>query len=319
VLIATVGRLKRLSSLAAAAPILFFLAAGAKCQSAKVTPEQLIRALTYNPDDRKPQTVAGCGADNRDLKVASSLAKMGQRAVQPLEEALDSLEQNGEKSPFARVGTGWLLVAYAKIKGPAADVRLRRMSSQPRLAGFIYGLDNAIALEQSITSRVSASRELGVLSSCIRPNEPRWTLDLLILAWIKSDRHRLEESLGPRARHSLNALLREFTFDALWAEYWTRRPARHAAVGYKFNLAGPFGEPYVTLEPDGLDEPRGVESKRPRFETVFKTSSGRDCGTVPVELLVVAPEKLATSSFMYLVDNPDLSKLLRTISECATE
>jgi hypothetical protein len=64
---------------------------------------------------------------------------------------LDSLEQQGEKSPFA-TNSEWLLYAYARLKGSDAGGRLTRMAENPALRFVENYLDEAVALSLHITS-----------------------------------------------------------------------------------------------------------------------------------------------------------------------
>ena len=62
---------------------------------------------------------------------AKALVSLGMYAIPDLERALDSVEQTADRSPFA-INAGWLALAYAKIEGPNAIARLRRMIDRPR-------------------------------------------------------------------------------------------------------------------------------------------------------------------------------------------
>ncbi len=311
--------LKNTVGLAAVACSLFVFINNAECQKAGSTPEELIRYLTHQTEERRKPSVTGCGQDTEDRLVTQSLTEMGERAVGPLEEALDSIEKYGGKSPFGGQGSIWVLVAYAKVKGPAADARLRSMSRRRKLRALSFGLDSAIALEQSITSHVTSSQYLGESSDCFRPFEPRWALDRLVLAWMRGDRRWFEATLGPQAKRSLNALLREYTWEELCAAYWKRAPGRHSAIGYKFTNATRWGEPWVTLEAERPHEAREVNAGDPGLETLFKTSSGRDCGTIRIKFAAAKATNEGLSLPGLLVDSPELSNLLRVVSACAGE
>jgi len=287
-------------------------------QSAENDPRELIRDLTHQTIERRSPSFVGCGEVTRDRLVARALAQMGQMAVPPLEEALDSIEQSGAKSRFAR-GAGWLLDSYAKIEGSAADLRLRRMANDPKLAFLSLDLDIAIALAQSTTSRVSASQMLANVADCTRSREPRHALDQLILAWERGDRRWFESSLGPRARGGLKTLLRRGTWDKMRAEFWRGHSGGDAAVGYLFNNAGLWAEPWETLEGDKQYGPVSFDLGSPKIETLFKASGGSDCGKHDVEFVEVLPGKKWMPPLAYLVNNADLSDLLRTITACATE
>jgi hypothetical protein len=279
-------------------------------------PTELIKELTHQTPERANPGYVGCGEDTSDRLVARRLAQMRQAAVPALEEALASIERGGQRSPFAR-GAFWVLASYAKIEGPAGDSRLRRMAADPKLAFLSLGLDSAIALEQSITSHVSESQTLANVLDCIRPQEPRDAVNQLILAWERGDRRWFEASLGPQAKDSLKALLKGKTWGKMRAELWSNRPSGSVALGYRFNGAGRWGEPRETLDIDREYPLGNIGPQNPRIETLFKTSSGGDCGKVWVEF-VLPPTGEWGPELAYLVDNSDLSGLLRTITSCAT-
>lgn len=313
------GVIKRAGHVAAAAAGMVVLVGGAMCQSARSTPEELIRWLTHQTEERRRPHAFSCGQDVEDRLVATSLAAMGERAAGPLEEALNSIEKLGQKSPFGGEGYQWVLVADAKVKGPASDERLRRMSCERKLAALGFGLDSAIALEQGITSHLTSSESPEVGVDCFRVSEPRKGLDQFILAWMRGDRRRFDESLGPRAQRSLDALLHEYTWGELWASYWKRDPGRHSAVGYLFVNAAVWGEPWVTLEAERKYAVGVVNARDPGLETQFKTSSGRDCGSMVIQFASGKREGNVVSFPTLLVDSPDISRMLRIVVNCASE
>ena len=105
------------------------------------SPADLIRYLTYQfgrPDEHgmvKGQSVVfscgpAIGEQRDDRKLTKSLVAFGASAVPAIEEALDSFEARGEESEVASK-VGWLLLAYARIKGPAALPRLSRITGRP--------------------------------------------------------------------------------------------------------------------------------------------------------------------------------------------
>src|SRR5206468_571240 len=100
----------------------------------------------------------------------------------------------------------WLLLAYARIRGPAAYPRLRAMADNPRLRYLSGDVDQSLAIALDLTSYISASRIANEFVCC-RSEEPRHALDQLILAWLQGNRQRMEEALGPHARLSLDSLV----------------------------------------------------------------------------------------------------------------
>ena len=301
---------------AAYGPLLFALlsllpASSVKAQPNRQSPAELIRFLTYQSG--RPQGLRGivfsCGSSiaqyREDHPVAEALVKMGGSAIPDLEAALDSIEARGGKSEFA-FNSGWLLDAYARIKGPAAFPRLRTMFSNPQLTLFRSALEHAMALSLGITSYVSDSGELTEMASCSGMFGPKNLLDQLILAWEKNDRHWVEASLGPSAKNALSSMLKNTTWPDLRAKLW-RGKFGDVAVGYAFMTQGWWLGP---------DEPTEIRLERtpanPEIETAFKSKAGSDCGQYRIKFLLTKEYY-----FKYLVDNPDLEALLRAIATCA--
>lgn len=276
-------------------------------------PRELIKDLTHQTSARSSPSFIGCGEVTRDRLVARSLAQVGQAAIQPIEDAMDSLEQDGQRSRFAR-GAGWVLGAYAKIAGPLSDPRLQRMALEPKLAFMVLDIDISIAVEQSITSHVSSSQMLTNIFDCIRWPEPRHALDQLILAWERGDRRWMEATLGPNAKGALRALLKGRTWAGMREGIW-RNHSSTVGVGYRFNNVGRWAEPWETFAAEKEYGPINLDSHRPRIETQFKTSRGTDCGQVWVQFVELGQGHEPA----YLVDNADLKELLRTIAVCSVE
>jgi len=240
--------------------------------------------------------------------VAVSLAALGSAATPAIEEALDSIEKEGVQSRLYRA-TFWLSLAYAKIMGPAAFPRLRRMIENPQLESFHNSLGDSVALSLGLTSYVASSSVLISPSNCY-DQEPHHGLDRLILAWERNDQRAVEEGLGPNARAALKSMLSVGGWDALRAELW-RGSSRDAAVGYRFEAPGRWSEPEETA---GQESPR-VGWRDPEIDTVFKTGSGADCGRHTVKFLTQTSPRPA----QYLIDNADLRDLLRLVTSCAAE
>jgi hypothetical protein len=88
------------------------------------------------------------------------------------------------------------------------------------------------------------------------------------------------------------------------------------AVGYRFEAAGRWGEPWETLDADPEYRPVSLDARAPRIDTAFKTADGRDCGKYEVEFAEAAAVSPAPP-LHYLVDNSNISGLLSTITACA--
>jgi hypothetical protein len=99
----------------------------ARAQTSPATPADLIRYLTYQSDrpnahgaTKGQLIIFSCGPSlgeaRDDRALTNRLVAMGDPALPAIEDALDSFEANGEKSPFASKAE-WLLLAFAHIKG----------------------------------------------------------------------------------------------------------------------------------------------------------------------------------------------------------
>jgi hypothetical protein len=329
---------------------------GATGQTVPRSPSELIRYLTYQSDrpdkhgGKKGENLAfdcgqllGQGQDDRALTM--SLVKMGESAVPAIEEALDSYEARGGKSNVP-LQAGWVLLAYARIKGPEAFPRLHRLIGNPNLAYHAGSIDFSIALALGLTSYVSSfarlpesddvhvctvagstAEELKVTPCvppsrekypfrfhCDRGDEPRDALDALIQAWETDDRLSLEASLGPSAGSALEQLLRGRTWAAMRSELWAGRSDRNVEVGYRFDAAGRWSEPDETLEERG---PRRLERNcdNPGITTLFTNSSGGACGKLLLKFSMSWREGVP----QYLADNENLGDVLKLIASCASD
>ncbi|MBS1856007.1 MAG: hypothetical protein JST11_11625 [Acidobacteria bacterium] len=346
----------------------FYGAQYVAAQTQPKTPPELIRYLTYQSDrpDKygmvKGRSVTfSCGPalgearDNRALTRA--LVGFGSAAVPALEDALDSFEARGRESG----GEGeakWLMLAYARLKGPAALPRLRRMYGNPRLPSYLDSLDASVALAFGFTSYLSSLRgtriyqyrecvENGAISTlsltpcpsfqkerpirwirCDRGNEPRDSLDRLILAWQADNRTAVEATLGPRAKSALREALENRSWDSLRKELQSGTSGRNVGMGYRFNAPGRWSEPDETLEeerePTNLaDVPNSFE-----LETLFYDSLGHSCGRRRLSFLAVPesgwyrdghPSSPVPGPIEYLIEESNISDLLRLVFTCGAE
>jgi hypothetical protein len=277
---------------------------------------ELIKRLTHQTDRPSGLGVSfgTCGSFGyvaaQDRSTVQSLVKLGASALPDIEVAFDSIENRGPASPFS-YNAHWLLYAYAKIKGPEAFLRLREMRSDSQFMAYGSALDDSAALSLALTSYVSIWRR-GIDVSCRSP-QPRDALDQMILAWERGDQALLERTLGPHARAALSSLLEDRTWDALRTQLWTAKPSDRIAVGYRFDVQGPWSQPLETLEDrKPIDDVQEVEE--PELDTLFKDGSGKDCGRT--RILFLSPGFDSPNS-SYLVDNADIGALLGLISRCA--
>ena len=284
-------------------------------------PRELVRFITRQGyrstildlcrDEGKDRTAARLLTDLQSEPLPPSEKPL---ALSEIEKALDSVGQEGEKSRFA-TDFGWLLFAYARIKGKEAYTRLSVMSADPKLADAGIDFDGSIALSLGITSYVSSNRGPMNLVFLCRAQEPRDTMDQFILGWEKGDPKLFEGTLGPNSRGFLTSLAANKTWEQLRREYLGPQSGGKIAVGYQFEIPGRWSEPEETLEEKRTDFPYNYQN--PHLRTLFKTGSGRDCGQFEVTFLRV--RKAGGESLNYAVDQPDLEDLLRVISTCARQ
>jgi len=241
------------------------------------------------------------------------LAALGDAAVPEIEAAISSVADEGGKSRHFN-GAGWLLFAYAKIKGPAALARLQILWSNPNLAFFRGDVESSISLALNLSSYVlSPSHPLD--TPYCRPPQPRDTVDQIILAWEQGDYPEIEPCLGPRAISSVRSLLRDGGWAAVRREYWHHEGQGMFAVGYRFETAGPWSQPPENLQ-GGFDQNRaGGTISNVRLDTRFTTGGGAACGTMKLQFL--SPGWRSYPRLLRL-DVDDLGALLRVIDSCAT-
>jgi hypothetical protein len=276
----------------------------------------LIRSLTDQSDrpdlENERMGLFSCGQVTADLEAAKSLVRLGDSAIPEIEKELDAIEERGYQLGD---GSMWLQLAYARIKGPDAFPRLRRMGGGPKLGFHWHNADSAIALSLSLTSYVSDSRSLAKSARCSPGPKPRNALDQLVLAWERDDRIGLEASLGPRAGAALKSLLAGRAWADMRAGLWSGGPGDGLAVGYRFEPPGWWSRPEETLGEEG-EYVALANPENPDFETQFVNASGGDCGKRRVKFLKI-PMGLGPRDLLYVVDNSDLGDLLRLIGSCA--
>ena len=324
----------------------------AAAQSPPGSPDALVRYLTYQSDRpnmhgmvKGESSVFSCGpflGEARDDRALTNrLVAMGSSAVGSLEEALNSLEANGEKSPVA-LKANWLLLAYAKIQGPAASPRLRRMIGKPIVRDYARSLDESVALSLGLTSYVSTFRKLTEhqckvgdsdavsLSSrpckptsseipirdirCDRSEEPRDALNQLILGVETGDRLLIGWSLGPQAKSALRQLPKK-TMRATRLRSGSDSPA----VGYRFAVAGRWSEPDENLVQDRPQGDLGGNYINPELEASFTNRAGGSCGHARIRFSSTPVVPIPNGPRDYAVEYEDLAGLMNVISACAND
>ncbi len=322
---------------------------GAKSSIGQTEPRsasELVRYLTYQSDRPNAHGVLrgvpfafSCGSTlgeaRDDRAITQSIVKLGDSAVPALEDALSSFEAKGERSEVA-TKVGWLMLAYARIKGPSAFPVLDRMIGNPRLSDSALGIDNAIALAFDFTSYVSSFRgvSLAAFHQCTVPNstartlsptpcvppshelpvesfrcdrgeEPRDALDRFVLAWETGNDLSLKASLGPTARSASDRMPR------------LKPLGRDVQLGYRFHVPGRWSEPDETLEGEREWGALTANYTSSELETIFTNSSGMDCGKFRLHFSPAAQNGWAGRR--YVIDNADVGDLLQLIAVCATD
>jgi len=291
------------------------LTSSGRGQGKEQSPSDLIRFLTYQSDRPDKYGLAkgifSCGAaiaeGRENRRITDALVKLGLPAIPDIETALQSIDEQGQQSAFA-FNSEWLLDAYARIQGPIAYVRLRKLLSNPRFAFLQLDLDRSIAISLGLTSYVSGSRAPELTKMCSPVLEPRDVLDQLILAWVTNDLQRLDATLGPSAKAALKSS------GGMRAQRWNSKTSDGPAVGYRFEDPGWWSAPEEAPE-IRLD---GRNPVNPEIDTLFTNSSGGECGRHRVKFLATRSGERGILT-TYLVDNSDLAELLRLIGSCASK
>jgi hypothetical protein len=297
---------------------LVLLAVAGKGQTAPQSAAGIIRFLSDPVSQPGLLDKNGGRKSEADRAAANSLVALGPAAIRDLDSVFDVIER--QESPLVgAMNSKWLLVAYARIRGPAAYQRLRAMANNPQLR-YLYGdLDLSIAVALDLTSYVSGDRVADKVLCC-RFQEPRHALDQFILAWLQGNRLLLEDALGPRGRLALDSLLARGSWLDLWAEMWHGAPSSRLSVGYRFGGSDDWSKPEETLD-QGLQDRRhsvdlGKLTANPDLLTQFVGISGGSCGSREIRFTRVsrAPGGILSK---YVIDCTDLRGLLRLITDCA--
>ncbi len=285
--------------------------------------------LIYLLNTRRRSGVFTCGMwwseKEAQRSIARLLVKSRKSSAWQIEKALDLMEQD----PYSRYGGNaeWLVAAYAKINGPSAFPRLRRIMDDRRFDGFQFALDSAAALSLNLSSYVEGSQDTqsrghhsctdgnsdtygrdpcpagwievrNDVPACTMSRDPRDNLDKLFLNWAWNDRTHFEEALGPRAR----------AIPGLSLGVPGMSP-RDISIGYRFEDAGAWGKPYETLEEQSEREYVYKGPPSADIQTIFVNRNGVICGSQNVQFVRVSvPDPRPTFTY---VDDPETHKLRR--------
>jgi hypothetical protein len=285
----------------------------ASAQTQDRSPINLVKSLTRSSDPGVVITFS-CGIDEEERAArdaAKSLVKWGATATAEIENGLDLVEKGGPAGPDS-FRSRWLLYAYAKIEGRLALPRLLNMAASPsRCADLGLSISNSLALALGLTSYVPSTCPLTPIIRC-RGKQPEDTLDQFVLAWEQGDRSWFEASLGSESKKTLNALLKERSWEALRNDLWQPASPDHNWVGYRFITPHPWSEPETAFDDAKFDNPVPKESV---LMTQFTNRNGNRCGDVEIKFLL-ASRPTPPGYLGYVIDTSDLTTLLRTIASC---
>lgn len=286
---------------------------------ARAKADQLVQSLVHPIYDPAVLDKNLARLPEVDRAIANALVELNESSIPAIEEAFDARPDSQKQfSPSFR----WLLFAYAWIRGPAAYSQLRAMVDSPNLRFLRGDLDQSLALALGLTSYVSASRVADKFVCC-RVEEPRHSLDRFILAWMQSNRSQVEEELGPGAQRVFASLLSQRTWVTLLTEIWGNESHASAGVGFRFDLSDDWAKPEETLDPVIQQRRHAVNlgdwPANPRISTVFVDRAGKFCAERDVTFLRTPRSSSGVGALRtkYVIDEADISGLLRTITTCA--
>ena len=178
-------------------------------------------------------------------------------------------------------------------------------------------MENAIAISLGITSFVGSDGVAGRKFRC-RAEEPRDALDELILAWEADNPSWLAEHLGPNASVAFDSLLKGRAWSELRAELWPKAIVDYAAVGYWLDTPGRWSDPNDPIT-ERADHMIGSKLRNSAIVTTFVNNLGDDCGTIRIDFIEVpiSPDAGGATHEGYLVNTPELARLLKLVSACA--
>lgn len=286
------------------------------CAGQEASLEALIESLTSEPPNSNPFISLNiCPSDqelieNRaDRGTALSLVGLGNSATPGIDKQLKLIESD------VPVRNAWLLLhAYARIRGTSGVQELWKLRS----SSYSYVVADSIALALGLTGYVFDSQLLpSIPIHYCRPPVPRDSLNQLILAWEQDNPAWLQIHVGPRARESLNVLLKGETWGRMRTDLPGSGVQKEIAVGYRLARQSLWEAPEETLadaQVAPLQYDRPVEPVNPELDAVFTDRAGRECGRHRISFLGDGH-----GHDEYVVDEPDMEGLLRVIAACSAE
>lgn len=240
-------------------------------------PAEQIRYLMYeSPRPEKHGSVGGtfpvfsCGPANGEATDNRALAKAiaTAAAIPAMEAKLDAIEASGPH-PDRALNANWLLLAYARAKGPGAYGRLRQLYKLPEYA---EDLDRAIALGRGLTAYISTHNR--------PPVHPRG--------------FRCDQGGNQSPRDALNIFIRQTLANT----------PKSIGIGYRFHNQGRWSEPIETLEEDRPPHPGFGQPIE--IETTLHSHTGSICESI--KLRFEPAKRTDFSGTTYTIQSPNLAQ-----------
>lgn len=254
------------------------------CQTPARQPRELIDFLNHE-EHARPGSIARlglftCGQSNADRTAAEELVAHGEKAIPELEKEFRENRALG-------MGSSWIQLAYAQLRGRAAYAELFQIAVDSREAPESRSNTHAIAIALGITSFVSSKQWTGRVFHCAGSEEPHHALDRLIAGWLQMDRDAVLSALAPATRAEFERRVPASSWPRWAHSIWQGNPPNWTAVGYR------LGDRVQLNSYDG----QPCDDFRVRFVPRTPDASGRYLG--------------------HGIETDDLSALLRSASACA--
>lgn len=254
------------------------------CQSPARLPRELIDFLNHK-EYARPDSVARvglftCGQSNADRTAAEELVAHGEKAIPELEKEFRENRALG-------MGSSWIQLAYAQLRGRAAYAELFQIGVDSRQDPESHSNTHAIAIALGITSFVSSRHVTGRVFRCGGSDEPHYALDRLIAGWLRMDRDAVLSALAPDTKAEFEKRVPSRKWPK-WAHgIWQGNPPDWTAVGYQ------LGD-----------------------QVQLKSYDGQPCDNIQVKFIPRSPDE--NGRYLgHAIETDDLNALLRSVSACA--
>jgi hypothetical protein len=285
------------------------------------TPEEWILRLTYQSSARPRDPAYGTGFissrnitrwDIENLGISLQILKSERAALPALENAVESLTEQGEASPFYP-NSEWLLQVYAKIAGVTATPRLHKLGETYK---YHRNIDKALALSLGITSYVDHSQVYAAVWNSVDNHTLDGAFDRFILAWYRNEPDAIAAALAPQASAAFRALLSLNS----WPGPPSMDPPSKAAVGYRFTATAlaipkPLRTPHPIFEQWSFTTGSAMPAAD-SLETTFVNVAGQECGTHSVRFVILYNPPSGPNG--YFVDNTDIGALAQFLRTCSS-